>query len=386
MVLARCARLFLPLLLTASLVVALWPGSARADVLGPSVVRVERLSSGEFVYLVNEEVEYMVGMGYNAIYRFLPDEERAARYNQDFSRMVALGINTILGWDADKGFEQDKWDELTLDKAWEHGIGVVMPFYLPPEGNYEDAAFREQLKAELAAKVVRYRDHPALRMWGIGNEVIEGVTASGQVDVFGSLYLELADIAHELDPNHPVIYREAEDVYLPLLSWYRPDDGVERPWLLYGMNFYTYRLEEALANWPLLSNGMPLFVTEFAPEGCAGEDRVVGYLKMWEMIRSHPDFVLGGAPYVWTTDGPEPVDREYGLVDGDGNPVDGSLEAMSGEFLLTSAGGGPSLLQRAKLRTYLSLVFGMEWTSVGARKPRPGAGRVVAAILHRELI
>ena len=325
-------RILLVLPLVAFLAIASQPDSSRAEGVGPSVVSVERTGNGAYVYLVDGEAQFMTGVGYNAIYRFLSAEERAARYDADFGKMRAAGINTIVGWDADKGYEQDKFDQLTLDNAFEHGLGVIMPFYLTPEGNYADPGFRAQLKAELAAKVQTYKNHPALRMWGVGNEVIEGVIASGQVVAFGGFYLELADTVHELDPNHPVIYREAEDVYLPLLTWYRPADGVERPWLLYGMNIYTFRLEQILANWPPVGGAMPLFVTEFAPEGWSRRDRPFGYLRMWGMMRAYPQLVLGAVAYAWTTEGPEPVDRGFGMVDGEGNPVDGSLEALSGVF------------------------------------------------------
>ncbi|MBI2954381.1 MAG: hypothetical protein HYY30_08715 [Chloroflexi bacterium] len=305
-----------------------------ADV-GPTVVKVERLPNGSFVYLVGGEPQFMVGMGYNAIYRFLTDEERAARYDVDFSRMRELGVNTILGWDADKGYEQDKFDRLTLDKAWEHGLGVVMPFYLPPDGDYVDPWFRAWMMDELLAKVEAYKDHPALRMWGIGNEVIEPLAAredEAQVEAFNQFYRELAEVAREADPNHPVIYREAEDYPLYNITWYDPEEAIAEPWLLYGINAYTLRLEEILGEWPEWGLNLPLFITEFAPEGWPSDIRPDGYVIMWRMIRSHPDFVLGGAPYVWTTDGPEPVDAHFGLVDADGNPTDGSLDALASEF------------------------------------------------------
>jgi len=52
---------------------------------------------------------------------------------------------------------------------------------------------------------------------------------------------------------------------------------------------------------------------------------------MWKMIRGANGWVLGGAVYAWTTDGPEEVDRVFGLVDADGNPVDGAF-ATVGSF------------------------------------------------------
>ena len=64
------------------------------------------------------------------------------------------------------------------------------------------------------------------------------------------------------------------------------------------------------------------------------------------MIRAQPDRVIGGAPYVWTTAGPEEVDRIFGLVDRDGQPVDGSLAAIGrlyrGDLARRAAGAGGS--------------------------------------------
>ncbi|MDP2727782.1 MAG: hypothetical protein Q8P59_09590, partial [Dehalococcoidia bacterium] len=73
----------------------------------PSIVMVENLGDGSFRYLVNGEPQVFIGMGYNPIYRYLSDEERAANYNRDFRILCKAGVNQITGWDADKGYEQD---------------------------------------------------------------------------------------------------------------------------------------------------------------------------------------------------------------------------------------------------------------------------------------
>src|SRR3990172_1012275 len=191
------------------------------------------------------------------------------------------------------------------------------------------------MKEALVAKVSTFKNHPAIRMWGIGNEVIEPLInreEEGLLDVFGQFYLELADAARAEDPSHPVIYREAEEVFLPHATWYGAPDGVERPWLLFGMNSYTLRLEDTLANWDRQMYDLPLFVTEFSPADWEPTDRPNGFLTMWQIVRSYPQFVLGAAPYVWTTEGPEPVDAFFALVDQYGNPVDGSFAALAEAF------------------------------------------------------
>jgi hypothetical protein len=75
-----------------------------------------------------------------------------------------------------------------------------------------------------------------------------------------------------------------------------------------------------------------LFVSEFAPGGMSPADRPQGFRSMWRTIRAAQARVLGGAVYAWTTDGPEEIDRVFGLVDRDGNPVDGSLATVGAIF------------------------------------------------------
>ncbi|MBI2910575.1 MAG: hypothetical protein HYY05_00425 [Chloroflexi bacterium] len=53
---------------------------------------------------------------------------------------------------------------------------------------------------------------------------------------------------------------------------------------------------------------------------------------MWRIIRQYPGHVLGGAPYVWTTEGPEPVDQKWGLMDAESRPVDDTFELLAAEW------------------------------------------------------
>ena len=298
-----------------------------------STVRVQKIGDNEFRYLVNSEAQVFIGMGYNPIYRYLSNEERAANYDRDFRILCQAGVNHITGWDADKGYEQDKFDELTLDYAHRYGIGVVMPFFLPFDGDYYDEAFRRDLLDQAAAKVARFRDHPALRMWGVGNEVFLDGLPPEMAPAFGDFYLEVADLIHGLDPNHPVIYREGEDIFVPIIVTFMQRRPPEREWLLYAMNVYTAEIERILDTWTDYGFDRPLFVSEFGAEEYWPGGRAIGYLDMWRMIRSHPEYVMGGAPYVWTTEGPEPVDQKWGLMDGESVPVDDTFSRLRADWL-----------------------------------------------------
>src|ERR1051325_11093918 len=132
-------------------------------------------------------------------------------------------------------------------------------------------------------------------MWGVGNEVLM-LMPEESFPAFLDFYPELVDLVHQLDPQHPVIYREGEDVYLPdITPWY-----VDRPWLFYGMNVYSDDLDAILDRWPLYGIDRPLFITEFGGEESWFEQRSQAYLYLWQTLRSYGDYVLGGAPYAWT--------------------------------------------------------------------------------------
>lgn len=305
------------------------PDKKAPKVVGPSKVAIHG-AANIYSYTVNGRPERIQGVGYNVIHADLAIEARVLRYDIDFSQMKAAGINTILGWD------HKEFDELTLRKAEKYGLGVVMPYGLPAHGDYGNPAYESQVEREVKQWVQRFRYYPALRMWGIGNEVIHGMGAvidPRRSRAFARFYMRLVDAVHALDPDHPVIYRDAEDVYLEPIKKAYLKDGVHRPWFVYGINFFTPRLEEVLRDWPKKGMDVSLVVSEFAPSGLSLDDRPQGYLRMWKWIAKQKNSVLGGFAYVWTTNGPEAIDRVMGLVDEENVPVDGSLGALRRAFL-----------------------------------------------------
>lgn len=283
-------------------------------------------SDHNFIYTVNGKPETIKGIGYNAMYQSLSLEERAARYDRDFTAIRQMGANTIIGWG-----EQRQLDELTLLKANQHGLGVVMPYYLDPMGDYNDPEYRERVRQDVAAWVARFRGYPALRIWGLGNEVIH-LLGDEDAKTFAEFYVELADMVHQLDPDHPVAYRGAEDVGIEPLILAFQRNGQPRPWFAYGMNIFTFRIEQAIKEWPDWNWDVALFFSEFGPLGLPPEERPDAFTRMWQTVEDAPGSVLGGLLYVWTIEGPEKVDLAFGLVDGNGEPVDGLFDAVSDAY------------------------------------------------------
>lgn len=298
-----------------------------AAVTGPSKVIISGTGYA-YSYVVNGRIERLRGIGYNPMYSHLSSDERASRYDWDFSEMKAAGVNTILGW------EREQFDELTLQKAQEYGIGVILPYHLPGYADYGNPDYEDSVQRDVMDWLARFKDYPAVRMWGIGNEVIHYINnpEAPKAKAFAKFYVKLADAVHAADPDHPVIYRDAEDMYVTPLRDALQNDGARRPWFVYGVNFFTNRICEALPDWPSKGMDVPLVVSEFAPSGLGRDDRPKGYLHMLRCITGQYPSVLGAFVYVWSTSGPEAIDRTMGLVDSEGHPVDRSFWAIGRAF------------------------------------------------------
>jgi hypothetical protein len=288
----------------------------------------------QYTMRVNGRPTVIRGMGYNPWYASLPPDERRLRYRRDFSAMREIGVNTLEGW------FQNQFDEVTLDEAERHGLKVIMPFELNQDYDYSDPAIKAMFRQQVTEWVQRYRDHPAVLMWGPGNEVMHRLifptAVQGQrdpareqrADDFAAFYVELIDMIRALDSGHPVVYRDAEDLYFARLRTALLRDGLRRPWFIYGTNVYTQRLADVIERWPSQGLDAPLLVSEFSPGGSGAAERPGMLGWYWSTIRAHPERVLGGVVYTWTTQGPEDLDRVFGLTDPTGAPVDGSIAAL----------------------------------------------------------
>ena len=116
----------------------------------------------------------------------------------DIERFAAHGGNSIRTWSTLNEGTQE-----LLDKA--HANGVTVSLGLPVKAerhgmDYDDPeAVAEQLEA-VRQEVLKYRDHPAVLTWLIGNELNHSYTNPAVWDAVN----DIAKMIHEMDPNHPV--------------------------------------------------------------------------------------------------------------------------------------------------------------------------------------
>jgi hypothetical protein len=121
-------------------------------------------------------------------------------------KLAKHGGNSFRTWRTENGRDSG---QAVLDSAAKHGLTVSMGLEIarerPGSGrgyfnfDYDDsAAVAEQLE-RVRAEVLKYKDHPALLMWGIGNELNLRSTNPRVWDAVNEISLMI----HEVDPNHP---------------------------------------------------------------------------------------------------------------------------------------------------------------------------------------
>jgi hypothetical protein len=94
--------------------------------------------------------------------------------------------------------------DLILDEAHKYGITVSFGIWIGQERQGFDYSNKEALKAQLEMvrqTVRKYKDHPALLIWGVGNEMDLDYS---NFDVWKHME-DVCKIVKEEDPNHPTM-------------------------------------------------------------------------------------------------------------------------------------------------------------------------------------
>ncbi|MGU3496985.1 glycoside hydrolase family 2 TIM barrel-domain containing protein [Xanthobacteraceae bacterium A53D] len=115
------------------------------------------------------------------------------------SELKGIGANVLRTYGEEPG-------EI-LDAAQRAGLKVIVGFWLehPRRGfDYTNRPTVEAQLAQLRLMVERYRTHPALLMWGVGNEV-ETELSPAQAEAVWAGIEEAAKLTKSLDPDHPTM-------------------------------------------------------------------------------------------------------------------------------------------------------------------------------------
>lgn len=219
----------------------------------------------------------------------------------DITSLAAHGGNAIRNWTTDNARE-------VLDSA--HALGVMVALCLPviPERHgfdYSDPQRVSEQLEYLRLEVLKYKDHPALLAWIIGNELNFDYTNPAVYDAVN----DISKMIHALDPNHPTTTAVAGlgvNVLQDLES--RASD----------LDFLSFQAYGEIFNVPeFLSEhaiDRPIWITEWgaighwemertewgAPVEMNSSEKARVYLQAFnEVIAPHRDQIVGSFAFLW---------------------------------------------------------------------------------------
>jgi hypothetical protein len=197
------------------------------------------------------------GQGWQLLRGGEPYFIRGAGGNASLQALAAAGANSVRTW----GGEVEVGS--LLDDAQALGMTVTVGIWLGHERHGFDYSDEAQVAAQLEQArqvVLRYRDHPALLIWGIGNEM-EGFAEGDDPAVWAAVD-RVAAMVKELDPHHPTMTVTAFMHGKRIEFVHRHSPAID----IHGINAYA-----AAGQVPALLRAggatKPFVLTEFGPPG-----------------------------------------------------------------------------------------------------------------------
>jgi len=158
------------------------------------LVNVELLQAQTASKPVKVEIR-MVDGTYQLIRGGEPYFVKGAGGTGHLENLASYGGNSIRTWGSNNG-------QRVLDSAAKHGLTVLMGLSMTAERHnfdYNDPVAVKRQFERIKAEVIKYKDHPALLAWGIGNELNLQYSNPKVWDAVN----DVVKMIHEVDPNHP---------------------------------------------------------------------------------------------------------------------------------------------------------------------------------------
>jgi hypothetical protein len=290
-------------------------GNAMAN---PHEVELERTDAG-WRLLVGGEPYYIKGAG----------------GFQYLDQLAKAGGNTIRTWGVDDNTPN------VLDDAHANGLKVVLGIWFEHERkgfDYNDAeAVARQLEGVRDA-VLKYKDHPALLAWSLGNEM-EGYENADDAAIWSHVQ-SAAAVVKRLDPDHPTmtVVADVGGFRIPGIHRLCPDIDIV------GINSYGGAAslpERYRAAVPDGYEPKPFAVMEFGPPGTwevgtndfgvpeelTSTQKAEIYTNVYETLEKDSDLCLGSFAFLWGAKR-EATSTWFGMFLADGSKV-AAVDAMA---------------------------------------------------------
>ena len=241
----------------------------------------------------------------------------------DIAFFAAHGGNSFRTWRTDNAAQ-------LLDEALAHGVTILMCIEIGRERHGFDYDDADAVAAQLEfarQEVLKYKDHPALLGWIIGNEPNLNFRNPKVFDAIN----DISKMIHEVDPNHPTTTALAgisEELY-GLIEERAPD-----------LDFISIQMYGDIVNLPryIKKIGLkgPYMVTEWgaighwevgrtkwgAPIEQNSSDKAANYRKSWKVaIASDADQIIGSYVFLWGQK-QERTPTWYGMLLEDGSKTE----------------------------------------------------------------
>ncbi len=247
---------------------------------------------------------------------------KGAGAKDHFGLLVKSGANSIRIWSTN--------NKSLLDSAHHYGLTVTLGLHVRPERSGMDYNNEYAVKGQieyLKNEVLKYKDHPALLVWGIGNEVD---LKYSNFKVWETIEI-LAKFIKEVDPNHPTmtVIAGVDPSKAFYIKKYCPSIDI------LGLNVYG-SIENAGANLRKFNWEKPYIVSEWGvngpfearttswkakiepPNGIKADQRLRRYK---ELIEKDKEFCLGSYCFLWGQK-QESTATWHGMFLSDGMPTE----------------------------------------------------------------
>lgn len=217
-----------------------------------------------------------------------------------FTELARAGGNSIRTWGAETA-------QAALDSAASNGLTVTLGLWVGHERHgfdYNDPSAVAAQKEAFRKVVLAYKDHPALLIWGIGNEVELNYT---NPKVWNAIN-DIAKMIHEIDPNHPTmtvlsyaapkvmaeLIRRAPEIDILGINAYRAAQGIGN-----GVRNAGWNGPYIVTEWGTDGHWESEKTTWGAPIELPGSTRATLYKMRYQSIYGDTERCLGSYAFFW---------------------------------------------------------------------------------------